>query len=284
MSKPKFILTRFTHGSAGKFLSSVLQTSDRIDHWSDVIQSNKTEKKFLNQLILQYVSRSFPIDHSVYLRSEPMVPYNTDLYSTGLPRGNDVNLDQYLNYSRDKQDSRLLQAIDNNLTVNLVFNKPEVPKFCQNSDVVTITVTTTREQEWLFKTLWSKHFLEIDNTIRYLPSDPCYCNFRSLVPVLTFKNPYVFTKKDKEYLYKKYVINNHTNPWYFDIRHFEEFDKAYNLNNYFVSLDSILSHDKFLKTVEQLFDKFNLGNPDLVLIKEMHEIWLLRQFDYEHYE
>ena len=283
MGNPKFILTRFTHGSAGKFLSSVLQTSNLIDHWSVTIQDNKINQQILGQLILEYVSRSFPIDHSMHLRAEPMVPYNTDMYSAGFPRGNNLTLDQYLEHACVTQDFRLLRAIDNNLTINLAFHKPQVPNFCHGSDVVTITVTTKQEQEWLYKTLWSKHFLEIDDTIRYLPSDPYYCNYNSLVPVLTFNNPYLFTKQDKDEVYEKYIINDHTNSWYFDPDQFQTFDSTCKLNNHFVSLDEILSVDKFLNAIKRIFDNFHLGNPDLLLIEQMHQIWMSRQIHYDRH-
>lgn len=282
MSNPKFILTRFTHGSAGKFLSSVLQTSDIIDHWSATIQRYKHTELF-ESLVVEYVRRSFPLNHSQHLMSEPMVPYNIDLYSTGFSRGNDLTLTRYLEHADKKQDVRLFRAVDNNLIMNLVFNKPQVPIFCHGSDVVTITVTTKQEQEWLYKTLWSKHFLEIDETIRYLPSDPYYCNYNSLVPVLTFNNPYLFTKQDKDKLYEKYVINNHTNPWYFDPDQFEVFDLDHKLNNLFVRLDEILSVDKFLNAVKRIFNKFHLGDPDLLLIEQMHQIWVSRQIHYDYH-
>lgn len=282
MNEPNFIITRFTHGSAGKFLSTVLQTSDRIDHWSADVQNNKDNFSILNQIVLQHVSRSFPADHSTHLRSEPMVPYNVDLYSVGLPRGNEVTLNQYLEYAHKKQDTRLLQAIANKLIINLVFSKPRVPEFCNGSNVVTITVTTENEKGWLYKTLWSKHFLETNDTIRYLPSDPDYCNYRSLASVLTFNNTYLFNKQEKDKLYKKYVVNNHTNYWYFNPKMFNSFDTKHKLNNYFVRLDEILSVDKFLNTIERVFNNFNLGQPNIPLIMNMHQIWLSRQISYDY--
>lgn len=281
MSKPSFILTRFTHGSAGKFLSSVLQTSNLVDHWSSMIQDNKSNQEIFNSLMLQYVSRSFPEEHSTYLRSEPMVPYNIDLYSAGYPRGNDVSLGQYINHAHKKQDLRLLNAIDKNLKINLIFHKPRVPMFCNDSAVITITVTSEQEKNWLYKTLWSKHFLESGDTIHYLPSDPDYCNFYSLVPVLTYKNPYCFSKDDKEELYYKYVINDHTNSWYFDPDRFVNFDNKHKLNNLFVELDAILSPSKFLIAVENMFNHLGLTTPNLALIQQMHQIWLSRQVAYE---
>ena len=281
MSNPSFIITRFTHGSAGKFLSSILQTSDRVDHWSALVQDNKSNHKIFNDLMLQYTSRSFPQDHSTHLRVEPMVPYNVDLYSVGYPRGDDVTLDQYLTYAYNKNDLRLINAINNSLTINLIFHKPQLPLFCNGSDVITITVTSDREKDWLYKTLWSKQFVEKDNNIYYLPNDPNYCSFYSLVPVLTYNNPYCFSKDNKDELYNKYVVNDHTNSWYFDPDKFNKHDACQQLNNRFVKLEEILLLDKFLSVVLDIFDFYNLGDPDIDLITQMHSIWSERQFSYD---
>jgi len=280
MYKPKFIITRFTHGSAGKFLSTVLQTSDRIDHWSAVVQAQKNTK--LNEPVtLEYVDRSFPKDHSQYLRAEPMVPYNTDLYSVGYPRGNDIALDQYINYTQKKNDIRLSNCVNQNVLANLIFNKPILPMFCQNSQAVTITVKTDKEKQWLFETLWSKHFLETDTEIYYLPSAPKYCNFQSLPTVLRFNNQYCFPIEQKEELYQKYVINNHTNNYYFEPDKFAEFDNANNIDNVFIELADILNAERFNSAILTIFTKLGLETPNLGLISQMHKIWLARQITYD---
>jgi hypothetical protein len=280
MSKPKFIITRFTHGSAGKFLSTVLQTSDKIEHWSVVVQAQKNTE-LIKPVTLEYVNRSFPKNHSQHLRAEPMVPYNTDLYSVGYPRGNDVTLDQYVNYAQKKNDIRLFNCADQNFLVNLIFNKPILPMFCQHSRAVTITVTTDKEKQWLFNTLWSKHFLEIKNKIYYIPSDPEYCNFQSLPTVLRFNNQYCFPLEQKEQLYQKYVVNNYTNDYYFKPERFAEIDDANSINNVFIKLADILNTDRFNSAILTIFSQLGLENPNISLISQMHKIWLSRQILYD---
>lgn len=272
MSEPRFLLTRFTHGSAGKFLSTVLQTSNNVDHWSAIVQAQKNTDLYTD-VTLEYVRRSFQKDHRQYLRSEPMVPYNTDLYSTGYERGNDVKIDQYIENAKLKSDSRTIQALENNMLMNLVLNKPTVPAFCKNSKSIIITVTSEREKSWLFKTLWSKHFLETDNHIHYIPSDPMLCNFSSLPAVLKFKNQYIFPTSHKEQLFRQYVVNNSTNAWYFDPERFIDYDLSHGLTSKFIRLADILDKDKFLIEIDQIFDFFNLGTPDIKLISNVHNIW-----------
>jgi hypothetical protein len=280
LSKPKFLVTRFTHGSAGKFLSSVLQTSINVNHWSAIIEAYKSNDLF-EKLVLEHTNRSFPKDHALHLKCEPMVPYNTDLYSVGYPRGNNVTLDQYIENAVVKNDTRLLTCIDNKWLINLIFNKPNIPIFCQGSRAITITVTTEIEKQWLYKSLWSKHFLETSAEIRYLPSDPEYCSFYSLPVVLQFNNQYLFSKNQKEQLYQDYIINNRTNCWYFDPERFAKFDKTYYLNNVFIELNTILTPGKFITKIENIFDTLQLNQPNLKLIQKMHQLWLSRQISYD---
>lgn len=275
-----FLITRFTHGSAGKFLSSILQTSIKIDHWSNIIQQNKNNSELIESLLIEYTRRSFPTDHSKHIISEPMVPYNVDLYSAGYSRGNDVSLDHYLKNMYEKNDARLLECLRSNLIPNIVFHKPDIPLFCNNSKVVTITVTSDKEKEWLYKSLWSKQFIEFENEIRHAPSDPEYCNFNSIVQVLTYGNRYKFPKLMKDTLYQDYVINDHTNNWYFDPDKFQQFDIDHNLDNMFISLDEILNKDKFLYAIERIFDHFDLKQPNLVLVEKLHKIWISNQHQY----
>jgi hypothetical protein len=258
----------------------VLQTSDKIDHWSAIIQEQKNTSLF-EHVTLEYVNRSFPVDHTQHLKSEPMVPYNTDLYSTSFFRGNDVSLDQYFLNAIHKQDARILKCINFDLQTNLIFNKPQIPLFCNNSKAITVSLTSQQEKEWLYKTLWSKHFLETDTEIRYIPDDPHHCSFYSLVSVLTYKNPYCFPVADKDKLYQEYIINNHTNSWYFDTDRFFEYDTTHCIDNIFIKLDEILVVEKFLLAIEQIFNYHKLGIPNFDLIQKMHKIWMSGQITYD---
>jgi len=71
-TKPNFLITRFTHGSGGKFLSTVLQTSILIDHWSAIVQSQKEKSELIEEVTLQYVMRSFPKEHAMHMQLEPI--------------------------------------------------------------------------------------------------------------------------------------------------------------------------------------------------------------------
>ena len=274
MINSPFIVTRFAHGSAGKFLSTLLQTSNKVDHWSVTVQSNKNNPELLKPILQEYVQRSFPSDHSVHLKSEPMVPYDVSLYSTSYPRGNDVTLDQYLKNAQAANDSRFLSCHENDLIPNIVFSKPNIPNFCYNTKVVTILITSELERSWVNSALQAKHFLESEDSIIYVPNSPMHCNFSSLPTVLKYKNKYKFDKSEKQLLLQMLDSNYKNTDWFTDPEKFTEVDGLLNLDNQFINLSDILDIDKLIPVLSFIFDYFKLGQLDEKLIRPMHKIYL----------
>jgi hypothetical protein len=261
-----FIVTQFPHGSGGKFLSTILQTSTKVAHWNSQVQEHKGAD-IINDLHIGYVKRTLLSEYRYHLMHEPMVPYNTSFYSTSFDRGNDVTLDEYIAYQANNT-----KFIDDygKFLLNLIFSKTTLPKFCRNSKTVVILAETDAEQSWLHKTLWNKHFYETDSDIRYIPYDPDMCNMASLPMVLKFKNNYIYKKSQKDELYEKMVVNNQN-------AHNYRSRKNFNKNSYFITLHSLLNTNLFIKEIVQLFDTLELGKADIELIKQMHGLWVSHQ-------
>jgi len=272
-----FVIVRFTHGAGGKFISSVLQTSDDISHWSATVQQSKKTPEF-EELVREYTKRSFPINPKYHMLSEPIAPYNTDLYSSSYPRGNEVTLHEFLTHAREVNDTSLLSLIDSKQKCNLIFNKPNVPRFAEGADVVTVLVDD-KDQEWLRQTLWNKHFYVDDEngSIYYIQDTPNLCSFKSLPMILKFKNKYKFNIAEKDELYEKYIINNHTNEWYKNYKNFEEFDRKMKLNNYFINLSDLFDTKRFVNCMSEIFEHYGLSGFNPLLVSQMHVIWWSRQ-------
>jgi hypothetical protein len=273
MNHSPFIITRFTHGSAGKFLSTLLQTSDSVDHWSETIQKNKTNRVLTHGITLEYVRRSFPENHSLHLRNEPMVPYNTELYSAGFERGNNVSYEDYINYAVVNNDTRCLGSIKNNLFLNIIFHKPIIPNFCHGAKVITILTTSEYEQTWVKRALQQKHFLETEDSILYIPNSPMHCNFSSLPVVLQYQNKFKFSKSEKQLLIDTINSSYKNRDWYTNSNRFSEFDKSLNLDNQFIDLSDILNIEKLIPKLSFIFNYFKLGKIDEKLIRDMHKIY-----------
>lgn len=272
---PKFIIVRFTHGSGGKFLSTALQTSCAVDHWDQSLHQSKNTSSF-RLVACEYVSKKFPMNHKKHLKNEPMVPYNTDLYSSSYDRGRDVTLDQYLAHALLKKDTRLLTAIESGLKINLIMQHPKLPVFCEGADSVVIIVDNDRSLQWLNQTLWNKHFLEKDDQIFYLPDHPKYCSPASLNKVLEYNNAYQFPNSQKHRLWQEKIMYNHMIQKYLEAKNFE----SKSGNTYYFPLSSLLSTESFLDHMIKIFVFFELGEPEIGLLARLHHIWLSRQIMY----
>lgn len=280
MSKnPKFLITRFTHGAGGKFLSSVLQTSKNVDHWNSIIESYKNHCLF-TKLVVSYTEQSFPEEPKFHMQKEPIAPYNTDLYSSSYSRGANLTLEEFVDHAHDVGDTKFIHAVEQNKCVNLIMNKPFLPAFCHGSQVVTVTTESASELNWLHRTLWSKHFLEENNNIHYLPDHPLYCNFKNLPTILKYNNPCTFLLSEKNQLIQEKIINNHTCEYYKNRNNFSAIDRDYRVENIFISLESFFNFNEFLARITEIFSQFNLGQPNVNLIQQIHTIWLARQLAY----
>lgn len=271
-----FIITRFTHGSGGKFLSSVIQTSNAVDHWFTALQNHKHHEIF-PQLIKHYFDRCFPLDHSLAIRNEPHCPYCTDLYSGSYPRGNDVTTEQFLAHAHQVNDTRFLNSWYQDRFVNLIFNKPEIPRFCDNSSVVTITIETEAEQQWVYQTLWRKHWIELEEELIYAPDNPEYCHMTTLSQVLKFNNPSRYPATEKSRLWNEFVLQNHTRHWYLDHDKFQSYDRCHGLHNVFIALRSFFDRDQFIHNIDHIVREFSLDPINLDLVDTMRSIWVSRQ-------
>ena len=265
----KIIVTRFPHGAAGKFLSTVLQTSEHVDHWSSLVQHQKTIKKYVKETTLAYCHRAFPGNHTLHMLNEPMVPYCTDLYSITFDRGHDVTAEQYW----QQPDIRLQECQEQNRYANLIFNKPNLPLFCNDAKVLTVLLTTEQEQNWVYRALWSKHFIETDNEIIYAPSSPDHCHLSTFPKLVHYKPKYRFDLSERKELYNREVVNNQT------ILNYKEPHDLFNnnVNNIFFNISDLFDVELFISAMEKVFNKFELGMLDCDLVSSMYQLWWSRQ-------
>ena len=267
----KLIVTRFPHGAAGKFLSTVFQTSDHVDHWSSVVQHQKSIKQYVKETTLAYCHRSFPADFTLHMLNEPMVPYCTDLYSSTFDRGYDVTAEQYW----QQPDVRLQECQRQNRYANIIFNKPKLPVFCNNAKVFTVLLTTEQEQNWVYRALWSKHFIETDNEIIYSPNSPDYCHLSTFPKLVHYKPKYRFELSEREELYNREVVNNRT------ILNYKEPHDSFNdnVNNIFFNISDLFDVETFISVMENVFTEWGLGILDRELVSAMHQLWWSRQHE-----
>ena len=156
---------------------------------------------------------------------------------------------------------------------NIIFNKPKLPVFCNNEKVLTVLLTTKQEQNWVYSTLWSKHFIETGTEIIYTPNSPEHCALSAVPKLLEYKPKYKYKLSEREKLYNQEVVNNRTIVHYTKPHSF--FDD--NVNNIFFNIRNLFNVDLFISEMEKVFDKFELGAFNHELVSEMHQLWWSRQ-------
>lgn len=276
---PKLLITRFLPGSGGKFLSSVLQSSASVSHWDDNIEQIKSTKLF-NELILNYIDKSFSTEYKYHVQREPMSPYSTDLFSSTYNRGYNIDIQQLTEHAFKVSDKLFIKALKNEKYINLIMHKPSLPAFCSNSCVVTITVESKKELHWLYQTIWNKHFLQTDTNILYLPDHPHYCNPKSLPKILEYNNQYQFDISEKNLLINEKIINHRFNQFFNDKRSFSKLDSSQNINNMFIPLSSFFDKDQFNTHIQSIFDHFNFENFNAELVENIRTRWVNSQISY----
>ena len=273
------LITRFAHGSGGKFLSTVIQSHEQIQHWSSQMQNTKSSDQY-PELLEYYMIRSFPKDHRSHMSMEPICPYDTELWSSTYHRGENVTRNKLVDYYSDNKDKYLMDGCNQNLITNLIFNKPQLPKFCAGSKTVTILIDNRRSLRWLRKTLWSKHFLEAEGKIIYAPDHPLYCSMKSLPTILKFKNQSEFPISEKFSLMKKHLYRNTIIEKFQDPSNFKEIDDQLEINNYNIPLSSFFRFDDFVFHMDKMMEQFAMLPMKKDLVKIMFDTWNRVQIPY----
>lgn len=269
---PKFIITRFCHGSGGKFLSTVLQSHPQIQHWTHWLEKNKNDPLFI-QLVKAHAQRSFPKNHSHHLRSEPIAPYDTTLWSSTYARGEELELSDLRKYYQQTPDRYLEDAIKQDLWINIIFNKMTLPKFCSSARIVTLMIDNQLSLNWVQKSLWQKHFIEDDHSIIYCPNHPLYCPEESVPTVIKYNNQCEFDIGQKNKLLQQHIIDN---PM---LKEFAlcKFDSQ---NNHTIPVSALFDLDRLLDNLDMISRKWHWVKFDPQIVSAIHQSWIDSQIPY----
>ena len=209
MKKVKFIVTRFPPGAAGRFLCCCLQLSPDISSWNiDSLSYDKSSTDFCNKMI-KYFEKKFLNDPGLHLRNEPDIPYNYDFYSGTYERGEDVTIEEYIDYQRPNKYNFFFSEIEKGKTINLIMHKSKIPEFLKNSIVVNVYVDNIQSHDIIAKLLWLKHYKVIDAvTIDKLIHNPNTCNVKRSNTVKRYVNTSIQKVKTIKNFYVDNVYNN----------------------------------------------------------------------------
>lgn len=168
MKLPKFLVFRYPHGAAGKFLASVMMAHPAVAHFDCDIQENKTPESHLD-----WMRSKFQPDHSSWLKREPKPndAWNLHFVSNTYNRGNHLTQEEFLGLCSKHATDYFWQCVDNDLFIPVVWHKIFMPKFYRKSTIISI-ILDRRSRKWYHRALWYKHFAYKDGVLHLKTHDP----------------------------------------------------------------------------------------------------------------
>jgi len=152
---PKFLVIRFAPGSAGNFLTSLLQCSDGIGHWDKHLERNKSDTDWLKYFQQVYVS-----DLSQWLKYEPLNRQNLgvrEIFSAIYERGNYLSIDQFAEQEKKHCSDFYFDLKNQQKYIPVFWQKNYFPEYFANATFVNIMLDRS-SLRWFDRSFYKKHF------------------------------------------------------------------------------------------------------------------------------
>lgn len=265
---PKFLIARFAPGSAGNFISSLLQYSNSVAHWNENEEYSKPNTNPLN-----YFNKKFTPNMSEWVMNEPLSDIKWGLnriFSQRHPRGNDLTAKQFLqkeaqycrnNYKCLKQKKKYFP---------IFWHKQFFPEFFTNSKSFVIHIDKKSER-WFKRAKLKKHFsVNFDSKnkqykVKFLanPVKKIPLEFRNeVITESTYSNFHTFAKEN--------IIND---PFYLQFSHIRKI-YSWPIDCMTITLSEILDHDKINDLYISLCESLEIDRPlKKSTILSLHRQW-----------
>ena len=259
-----FFVLNFAPGSGGKFVNSILQTSDKIGHWDIELNRAKNTNSFADKF-LKYIKESFPTNLGTHLKKEPSMPFSFKEFSSISFRGKNLSYTQVMKTL--EHEPYIKEIFSNNQKLSLFLHR-EADKFLQDSDIVTMCIDSKYAKRFTQKACIHKRYEIGENYILYKSHHPDYCNSQSADLARKYideNKPYRNISKIK--FLKTEILNK---------KIYEPYENLHGKG--IISTTNIIT-DTFTATKEfrKIFNDYNLGNFNEDLIAEAHNLWFKAQ-------
>jgi len=258
-----FFVIKFAQGSGGKFVNSILQTSDKIGHWDIEVNRAKNTNSFADKF-LEYTQESFPTNLNIHLKKEPCLPFSFKEFSSNYTKTT-LSYEKVMKLLRN--ESYCKEIFSNNQKLSL-YKHNETDEFLKDSDIVTLCIDSKYAKRFTQQASIHKRYGVNENYVLYKMHHPEYCNPRSA----NLASKYVDENKpyrniSKIQFLKKEILNR------------KIYQPYINLNGKgIISLTNIIT-DTFTATKElkKIFNDYGLGNFNEDLVAQAHSIWFNAQ-------
>jgi hypothetical protein len=161
VSKIPLLFVRYAPGSAGNFLISILQTSNKLPCWDIQVENYKGTPQF-EDCFKNWFSKCFQSNLEDHIKHEPHHPYQLDFVSAKHPRGDELSAEQFVEELKNRNDQLFLNNIQRHQQTVMRLNKPVVPQWGLGNSIINIVVDNP-SKKWFYKTRYIKLFGKDNN-------------------------------------------------------------------------------------------------------------------------
>lgn len=265
MDDPRFLVTRYANGSAGKFFLTLMMSSRSVAHFDSDVEQNKT-----SIACYDYVRSHFVKETSQWLKYEPKHSdaWNLHQVSTNYARGDELTSSEFLKISKNDATQHFWNSVASKKLVPFAWHKSSVPDFFKYSKFITIIIDPDAVK-WFHRARWYKQYGLINNAIHVKEQDPSYNSPKLKSYYDQFGAKYLINQSPYSFI-KENIINDPKKKLFQDTNAFinQPVDQT------FVNLSDILHIDRCIKKVIQICNKFNIDLIPEKLIVDSHAHWL----------
>jgi hypothetical protein len=264
MKQPKFLVIRYPHGAAGKFLVSCLMAHPSIAHFDHDVQNNKNFANHYTWFTSKFQSK---LHKWIEVEPKPNDAWNLHFVSNTYDRGNDLRHQQFLELCRQHATDYFWQCVDQDLYIPVVWHKIFVPEYYRHHAIVSI-VLDQESQKWYHRALWYKHF-NFNNNKLEIRSHCATNNSLSMKQYYEQHQNCQFESGAFFHLVKKYVLNSHWISDFSDQSRMQDCD----LNQIFVNLSELLDQDRCYTATIKICQHLQLSALHQVDFLRAHQHW-----------
>lgn len=154
-SLPKFLILRFAPGAAGNMISSLLQCSPEVAHWSPEEQRKKPNNNWL-----EYFQRAFPKQLDKWVYHEPVGQLNwgtREIFSAKYPRGNDISTKDFFTLEKVHCNHYYHQQKKLGSYLPIFWHKTDMPEYFTNGKAIIVKIDK-ESLRWFDRAVYHKHY------------------------------------------------------------------------------------------------------------------------------
>lgn len=263
VKKPNFLVVQYAPGAGGKFLSSLLMSSDSVAHYDPDIQADKTVDS-----CVRYIRDHFSNNFNTWIGKEPNhgSAWNLHFISSKFSRGDELTVNDLCVLAEKDATDHFCKSVNNGLIIPTVTHKHYESNIFRHSNFVTI-INDKQSEKWYNRALWNKMYGFKDGKIYLKANDP------TLNPAMSkyfeqFKTP-MFSDDSFFNFVKREVISNPYKLKFLDKNNF-----TYSPNRLFIMLSDLLNIDTCATSVNKVCTELGLNPISKELIIKGHSHWL----------